>query len=629
MTDDADAIAVVGMAIRAPGARDRHEFWTNMVSGLESLTRLPEPAPAVGGGVWVPVKGCLDGADEFDADFFGYSPREAELTDPQHRMFLELAWHALEDAGHRPDSCGQVGVFASATQSQYARLHSSAGGVDELQARIATDSDFLATRVAYKLDLRGPAMTVQTACSSSLVAVHMAVNSLLSGDCDTAIAGGVTITLPLRGGYWHQTGSILSPDGHCRAFDATAAGTVPGNGAGAVVLRRLDDAMADGDDIYAVILGSALTNDGADKVGFTAPSGNGQYAAIQRALSVAGVAPDEIGMIEAHGTGTALGDPIEVGALRRVFGPERADGSRCGLSATKSNIGHLDAAAGIAGLIKAVLAVHAGVIPPVAGFTAPNPELKLDESPLQVVRRACDWPTPGRRIAGVSAFGVGGTNAHVVIGEAPSRPAPPRTTGPVTVTMSARSEPALAAQAGALADHLQSHPDIDLGDIAFTLATGRVSMPVSRSITASSHDELIAGLRSGRESAPSGQAAAPPPGRVRIHLPGYPFQRRRYWLGEEVEQTVALSPADSAVVPPGNGWLAEVFGEILGTATVDERENFFDLGGDSLMAIQLLSRVEAICGVEPEYEQFFDDPTVAGLAAQVEAAKSVDAHGAS
>src|SRR5581483_6614729 len=274
----ADAIAVVGLAIRAPQAPDRHAFWANVLAGRDCLSTVDDA-----GEGWVPVKGVLEDADAFDADFFGFSPREAEITDPQQRVLLELVWHALEDAGHTTESCGRIGVFASTTQSRYDRLLEAAGvaeTVGDLQLRIATESDFAATRAAYRLGLRGPAITVQTACSSSLVGVHMAVGSLLAGDCDTAVVGGVTITLPLRSGYRYQAGSILSPDGRCRAFDVHAAGTVPGNGGAVAVLRRLDDALASHDDIYAVILGSAVNHDGAQKIGFTAPSGAGQQAVI-------------------------------------------------------------------------------------------------------------------------------------------------------------------------------------------------------------------------------------------------------------------------------------------------------------------------------------------------------------
>jgi acyl transferase domain-containing protein len=607
MIQTSDAIAVVGLAVRAPHATDRHAFWANVLAGRECLSTVDDKRDVEG---WVPVKGVLDGADEFDADFFGFSPREAEITDPQQRVLLELVWHALEDAGHTPHSAGRVGVFASTTQSRYDRLLEEANPrlaetVGDLQLRIATESDFSATRAAYRLGLHGPALTVQTACSSSLVGVHVAVGSLLSGDCDTAVVGGVTITLPLRGGYRFQPGSILSPDGHCRAFDAAAAGTVPGNGGAAAVLRRLDDALASGDDIYAVILGSAINNDGAQKAGFTAPSAAGQQAVITAALRMAEVEPDQVGMIEAHGTGTPLGDPIEVGALRKVFGPPRPDGTWCGLSATKSNVGHLDAAAGIIGFANAVLSVHSGLIPPVAGFTAPNPDLRLDASPLRVVTSATPWPVAGRRYAGVSAFGVGGTNAHVVLASPPPVAERAVASGETEWTLSARDPAALDEMARALADHLEANPELDPADVAFTLAQGRASFAYRRTVTGPDRAALVARLRTEARTVHNGHTPSDVDGR-RVHLPGYPFQRGRFW------------PSPPPASPQPGEWLPALFAEVLGRAPAHERESFFDLGGDSLMAIQLISRVSAVTGVEPDLEQFFDEPTVAGLVAQIE-----------
>jgi phthiocerol/phenolphthiocerol synthesis type-I polyketide synthase E len=502
---DADALAVVGMALRAPLARSLAEFWDNVCAGRECLTTLPE----AGSNDRVPVKGVLDGAEEFDAEFFGFSPREAEITDPQQRTFLQLVWHALEDAGHTPASCGRVGVFASATQSRYADLLERSDptvreSVGDLQLRIATESDFLATRVAYRLNLRGPALTVQTACSSSLVAVHLACNALLSGDCDTAVAGGVTITLPLRSGYRYQTGSILSPDGHCRAFDARAKGTVPGNGGGAVVLRRLEDALADGDDVYAVVLGSAVNNDGSDKIGFTAPSSAGQEAVIRTALRVAGVDPDDVGLVEAHGTGTPLGDPVELAGLRAVFGSGRPGDAWCGLGSVKSNVGHLDAAAGIAGFVKAVCAVEAGVVPPTVGFEEPNADLELARSPFRVVPEFAPWPVTGRRIAGVSAFGVGGTNAHVVLAEAPPRPAPVATRRRVVVPLSARSPAAVERLAAQLAGELEARAELDLDALEHTLLRGRVALPYRLAVVGSDRDELVHALRAAGTSRAAG-----------------------------------------------------------------------------------------------------------------------------
>jgi acyl transferase domain-containing protein len=599
-----DALAVVGMSVRAPMAPDLDTFWANIIAGRDCLTRLDGGGDGAAG--WVPVKGVLQGAEDFDADFFGFSPREAEITDPQQRILLELAWHALEDAGHTPHSCGRVGVFASATQSRYARLLEEVDpklmdSVGELQLRIATESDFLATRVAYRLDLTGPAMTVQTACSSSLVAVHVAAGALLAGDCDTALVGGITVTLPVRAGYRHVPGSILSPDGSCRAFDVSARGTVPGNGGAVVVLRRLDDALATGDDIYALVLGSAVNNDGLDKIGFTAPSSPGQRTAIRAAQRVSGIAPSAVGLIEAHGTGTPLGDPIETGALHDVFGPARPDGAWCGLSSTKSNIGHLDAAAGIVSFVKAVLAVRDGLVPATAGFRQPNPALELDRGPFRVLAQTAGWPRPGRRVAGVSAFGVGGTNAHVVVAQAPDPAAgSPHDGTAVTLELSARTPSALTAQAQALATYLERHPALDLRAVAYTLARGRVRAGC-RLVVHGAHAELVAALRAGRST--TQPPSSPPEGTRRVHLPGYPFERRRYWPDR---------PA-----PAGALDLPQLFASVLGRRPEHDSDNFFDLGGDSLMAIQLMSRITDVTGVELELADFFDAPTIAGLAAQL------------
>jgi phthiocerol/phenolphthiocerol synthesis type-I polyketide synthase E len=436
----------------------------------------------------------------FDAEFFGIPPREAEIMDPQHRLFLECAWEALERAGHSPDPPGQVvGVFAGCGMPGYfianlaARddLMQSAGAFPLM---LANDKDFLATRVAYKLGLTGPAYTVQTACSTGLVAVHLACQSLLSGECGMAIAGAVSLRVPQDAGYLHQPGMILSPDGHCRPFDADAQGTIGGSGVGVVVLRPLADARRDGDPVLAVIKGTAVNNDGSDKVGYTAPSVSGQAAVIADALAVAGVSAAEIGYVEAHGTATPLGDPIELWALARVFAS--AGGARRLLGSVKSNFGHLDTAAGIAGLIKATLAIHHGVIPPSLHFKRPNPEAGEAASLFRIPTIAEIWPPgPTRRRAGVSSFGIGGTNAHVVLEEAPA-PIPAQSTDPpYLLTLSARGIAPLSAAATRLADHLERHPELDLADVAHTLAVGRTAFRHRRFVVCCDAPEAVRALR--------------------------------------------------------------------------------------------------------------------------------------
>ncbi|HJX27077.1 MAG TPA: amino acid adenylation domain-containing protein, partial [Thermoanaerobaculia bacterium] len=481
------AIAIVGLAGRFPGAPGVESLWANLCAGVSSIARLSDEELAASGVApemrrdprYVPAAGLLDGVELFDAGFFGYSPREAELMDPQQRLFLECAWEALEDAGYDSRRTpGPVGMFASLGFNRY--LHQILTAVDPaevgaLQLALANDKDFLATRVSYKLDLTGPSMTVQTACSSSLVAVHTACRNLQQGDCDMALAGGVSIVLPQRAGYLYEEGGIASPDGCCRVFDASARGTVFGSGAGIVVLKRLEDALADGDTIRAVLLGSAVNNDGGSgKAGYTAPSVAGQAAVISSALAAAGVDPATVSYVEAHGTGTPLGDPIEVQALAQAFRRGGAREVSCALGSVKSNLGHLDTAAGVTGLIKTVLALRHGFLPPSLGYSQPNPQIDFAAGPFHVQRELAEWERGSSpRRAGVSSFGIGGTNAHAVLEEPPA--VPPSESGRPwhLLVLSARTPEALERKRFELADHLDRHPDIHLADAAYTLQLGR------------------------------------------------------------------------------------------------------------------------------------------------------------
>jgi amino acid adenylation domain-containing protein len=479
-------IAIIGMAGRFPGAGSVEAFWSNLTAGVESISFFSDeelraagvPEAALTDPRYVRARGVVAGADELDAPFFGYSPREAEVLDPQQRLFLECAWEAFEDAGHEPASFpGDVGVFAGAGMNTY--MLNFLGdpevldSVGNFQLMIGNDKDFLAPRVSYKLGLTGPSLAVQSSCSTSLVAVHLACQSLLAGQCDAALAGGVSLRLPQTMGYHHHEGAVFSPDGHCRAFDAAAGGFVGGNGAAVVLLRRLEDAVRDGDPIRAVIRGSAVNNDGSLKAGFTAPSIDGQAQVIAEALSMAGIEPASIGYVEAHGTGTELGDPIEIAALALAFGPEAPRGSVL-VGSLKTNIGHLDTAAGVTGLIKAALVLERGQIPPTLHFQSPNPKLRLEETPFRVADRLTDWaPGAGPRRAGVSSLGIGGTNAHAILEEAPA--VVPGTPGGLwqLLPLSARSDAALDLAISRLADHLRSHPGLDPADVAWTLQTGR------------------------------------------------------------------------------------------------------------------------------------------------------------
>jgi acyl transferase domain-containing protein len=511
-----ERIAVVGMACRFPGAENVDAFWRNLRGGVESISFFAEEELRAAGTDestlahpdFVPAFGALEGADLFDAEFFDLNPREAELMDPQHRLFLEQAWAALENAGCDPETfAGPIGVFAGTNMNTYLLAHLARHrGGDVLVNRIRSDKDFLATLASYKLNLRGPSLSVQTACSTGLVAVHLACQSLLDYQCDAALAGGVSVHAPLKSGYVAGHG-VFSPDGRCRAFDASGNGTVGGSGVGVVVLKRLSDAIADGDHVHAVILGSAINNDGAQKVGFSAPSVDGQIEVVALAHAVAGVPADTITYVEAHGTGTPMGDPVEVAALTRAFDtPERGF---CAIGSVKTNIGHTDAASGIASLIKTVLAMEHGEIPPSLHFTSPNPQIDFESSPFFVADRLMPWePLGAPRRAGVSSFGVGGTNAHVVLEEAPAAGPAAGAEGAQPVILSARTPEALDRLAAETAAHLEANPQLPLADVAFTLARGRKAFPHRRALVAQSAAEVAALLKGGDASRVSTQTAA-------------------------------------------------------------------------------------------------------------------------
>lgn len=502
-------IAIIGMASRFPGAKCIDQFWQNLRNGVESITFFSDEellAAGISPGIlnnphYVKAKGILEDIDLFDATFFGFTPREAEILDPQHRIVLECAWEALESAGYTPEAFeGRIGVYAGASMSSYLLFHlymnrelvESMGG---FQLMVGNDKDFLPTRVSYKLNLTGPSVNINTTCSSSLVAVHFACQSLLNGECDMALAGGVSITATRKTGYIYQEGGIASPDGHCRAFDSKAQGTVDGNGAGIVVLKRLPDALADGDTIHAVIKSTAINNDGALKIGYTAPSVNGQAGVIAEALALSGVDPESITYIEAHGTGTTLGDPIELAALSQVFGSRTSKKGFCAIGSVKTNVGHLGAAAGIAGLIKTVLALKHRQIPPSLHFTQPNPKIDFANSPFYVNTTLAEWQTKEiPRHAGVSSFGLGGTNAHAILEEAPPRtPSGPSRSWQL-LTLSAKTTPALENATQQLVTYLQQHPELPLPDIAYTLQVGRQTFAWRRMLVCQGREEAIRAL---------------------------------------------------------------------------------------------------------------------------------------
>src|SRR3984957_13952405 len=506
-----EPIAVIGMRGRFPGANDLDTYWKNLAEGVESISILSQQDMRASGipdhisrlPGYVNASPMLDGIDQFDAQFFGFSARDAALTDPQHRLFLETAWEVLEDAGYDPETFpGPIGVFGGSEMSTYLyHLYQNQDAlkyIDGMQLMVTNDKDHLCTQVSYRLNLRGPSVAVQTTCSTSLVAISLACESLHHHRCDMALAGGVTVRVPQRGGYYYAPGSILSPDGHCRPFDVNAQGTIVGSGVGIVALRRLADALAERDNIRAVIIGTGINNDGNDKVGYTAPSSRGQSGAIRAALRMSGVSPDSIGYVEAHGTGTILGDPIEISALTEVFRDSTKRRGFCCIGSVKSNFGHLSCAAGVAGLIKTILSLEHGAIPPTVHFTAPNPAIDLAAGPFYVTRKLSPWERNGKpRRAGVSSFGVGGTNAHLVVEEAPGRAPSKPSRSFQLLTLSARSAAGLNRMAKRLADHLETHPEIALSDAAATLHVGRRSFRFRRAVMVAADDRnrAIASLR--------------------------------------------------------------------------------------------------------------------------------------
>ena len=520
---DGTEIAIVGMSGRFPGAKNIYEYWENLRDGIESITfysdeelleagvrpeKLQNPA-------YVKAQGALDGIEEFDAGFFGVSPRDAAIMDPQHRHFLECSWEALEHAGYDPDQYeGAIGVFAGVGMNTY-MMHNLLTNPGLLKSvgmfmvrHTSNDKDFLATRVSYAFNLKGPSINVQTACSTSLVSIHLAVQSLLNGESDMVLAGGSTFDMPQTRGYMFKEGEILSPDGHCRSFDADSKGTIFGSGLGVVVLKRMEDALKDGDTIHALLLSSAVNNDGSMKVGYMAPSVEGQAAVYAEALAVGEIDPESITYIEAHGTGTTVGDPIEVAALTEAFRTETDKRGFCGIGSVKSNIGHLDTAAGVASLIKVVQALKHKQIPPTLHFKNPNPALNIESSPFYVVDALQDWEVNGApRRAGISSLGVGGTNAHVILEEAPEIESGAKGRSSSLFLISARTPEALDRNTKNLGDYLEKNASISELDAAYTLAVGRRTFKHRRALVCENREDAYKALQELDSTAYTTQAA--------------------------------------------------------------------------------------------------------------------------
>jgi acyl transferase domain-containing protein len=519
-SDDAseglEPIAIIGMACRFPGANNIHEYWENLTKGIETISTFTDkelidsgvPLELLNDPRYVKSTGALENIEMFDASFFDLTPREADITDPQHRLFLECAWEAMENAGCDFKTCRQrVGIYAGCGFNTYLLKNLlpnsdliKSMGVDQII--ICNDKDFLATKVSYKLGAKGPSINVQSACSTSLVAVCLACQSLQNYQCDIAMAGGVSIRVPQKEGYLHKEGMILSSDGHCRAFDAKANGTVCGNGAGSVVLKRLEDALEDRDYIYGVIRGVAVNNDGSVRVGYTAPGVEGQADAIAEAHAVASVDPESITFIEAHGTGTPIGDPIEIEALTKVFRGRTQKRNFCAIGSVKTNIGHLDAAAGIAGLIKTVLALQHKLIPPTLHFEKPNPRIDFANSPFYVNTSLTEWKIKKfPRRAGVSSFGIGGTNAHAILEEAPPQKVFENQERQWHVLgLSAKSNAALDMATTNLSSYLVKNHDLNLADIAYTLLVGRRAFNHRRALICRDIDDAASQLNTENSS---------------------------------------------------------------------------------------------------------------------------------
>lgn len=505
-----EAVAIIGMACRFPGADNLDALWHLLTEGREAITFFSrdELSPAIPPSLsqhpdYVPAKGMITAADSFDAAFFGITPREAELMDPQHRVLMELVWHAFENAGYDPQTYpNPIGVFVGSGLNTYFIEHilPRQEAIQEFgfhQTQLLNAPDYLATRLSYKLDLKGPSISLYTGCSTSLVAVCQAFDSLTSYQCDMALAGGAFIRCPIRSGYLYQQGEMFSRDGHTRPFDAEADGTVFSDGAGVVVLKRLADACEDGDFIYAVIRGSAVNNDGSEKMSFAAPSVKGQAEVIAMAQANAGLHPATISYIEAHGTATPLGDPIELQALAHAFQSKTKASKFCAIGSIKGNIGHLDAAAGVAGLIKTALSLHHKQLPPSLNFRTPNPQIDFENTPFFVNINLSDWdPGEHKRRAGVSSFGVGGTNAHVILEEAPQAPPSSPSRPWDLLLLSAKTPQALENTTQVLADHLKQHPELEIADVGYTLKVGRRHFSHRRFVLCNDLDGAVTHLQS-------------------------------------------------------------------------------------------------------------------------------------
>ncbi|HEX3529246.1 MAG TPA: thioester reductase domain-containing protein [Thermoanaerobaculia bacterium] len=664
---DPQGIALIGMAGRFPGASGIDRFWRNLIARTESIRIFSReeleasgvPPRIYSDPAYVAAKGALDeDVALFDPRFFGMSPREAALVDPQHRALLECAWEAFEDAAYDPRQFpGRIGSFAGAGKNTYllfnlAPREDLAASADVYAILAGNEKDYLASRLAWAFGLEGPSISVQTACSSGLVALHLAVQSLLSFECDMALVGGVAIDVPQFGGYHYREEAMLSRDGRCRPFDAAASGTVFGNGVAAVVLRRLEDAVADRDAIRGVVLGTASNNDGDRKIAFGVPSLEGQTDVAVEALAVGGVDPATVGYVETHGTGTAIGDRIEFEALRAAYGPQPA--GSCLLGTLKANIGHLGAAAGLAGLIKAVLALESGLIPPAAGFDHPALGLDFDRSRFSLNTAPAPWPLPGPRRAAVHSTAIGGSNAHVILEEPPPRSAGPEDRSHFLFLLSASSSAGVKQFAERLSKTLGDPPipsALSAADVEWTLQAGRRPLAFRRAIVARDLAELKLALdridatelpqtTSGSPAGASSDLAAlgdlwcqgkeidwrALPGRPpahRVHLPARPFEWVRCWvepsaIPAEPSAAAELDEREETTPRQVDAGLAALFEENLGLGPLRQDDDFFQLGATSMDILSLTAAIEETFNLRLPSGAILRHPTLAGMAEVIE-----------
>lgn len=661
-----NAIAVIGISGRFPEAKNIDAFWENLCKGKESISTFSDEELLQNGvsqsqfnsSSYVRARGVLENVEGFDAEFFSIPPTEAQVMDPQHRLFLECSWEALEDAGYDPNRfSGKIAVFGGASRSTYFLHHlllnpNISGAAEDPLCRIGNENDCLATRVAYKLNLKGPSLTVQTACSSSLVSICLACNSLLNHQCDMALAGGVSIFSPQQRGYMYQKDMIFSPDGHCCPFDASAQGTVPGNGGGVVILKRLENAIADQDHIYAVIRGYAINNDGHEKMGFSAPSVQGQADAIASAIEMAGIDPATINYVEAHGTGTAIGDPIEIKALSKVLGVfTRNAKKKCCIGSVKSNIGHLMEASGIAGFMKTIMILKNRKIPPTLHFKKLNPYVDLQDA-FYINSKLEEWNEETLIRAGVSSFGFGGTNAHIVLEESPKLVSSDLGDSLQILPISAKTPQALETLALQLGQFLQNNPDLSLPDIAYTLQVGRkewkyrkafvcrnIQQAISSLLSASpsifpKDTQEKAKLASHAESWVSGNSIDWEKLHIltkprRISLPTYPFERKRFWVDilqaqvKEAKQVVNYTPHEDSIEEVEEK-LMVLWKYLLGCEQIDRRDDFFNLGGESLLALKMLAQIEKTMNITVSLQTLYKASTITQLARVIFLKSTID-----